>query len=285
MHHPFLRRLGVALLSLAACAPADTPGSVAPEVVTQPVVYGDDDRLEYYEAREGLQTAAEAAVTFIDDRNLDDADPGAIRFVGSSLSDDGVCADEPFADQPTASGCSAFLIDDRLIGTAGHCIGGNRCPSGLFAFGYYYESPGTLRAITEDDLYECLRVVAFELGREGDFAVMELDRAVTSAAPLEVDTSGVSIGDGLTLIGYPSAIPATGTPSVERYGVRIAGSGSVLQASRKRSINRIVSVSIPNGGKGLISTQRTSTYSIPLRASATTGASPLCVTRLGRIGL
>ena len=220
--------VSVPLLALAACVPDAAPTAETLQTVGQSVIYGDDDRLEYYEAREALQLATEAAVTFIDGRNLDDSDPDAIRFVGNSLADGGICSDEPFADQPTASGCSAFLIDDRLIATAGHCIGSNRCPSNLFAFGYYYEGEGELRTITEDDLYECVSVVAFGLSRGTDFAVMELDRPVTSAAPLDVDVSGVDVADGLTLIGYPSAIPAkiaeNGAVMTEPAGTSFTGS-------------------------------------------------------------
>ncbi len=239
------RRFALPLVLLTACASSSDTAAPTPapapavETVEQSVIYGDDDRLEYYEVREELQAATEAAVTFIDPGNLDERDPDAIRFIGRSLSGGGICDDEPFADQPTASGCSAVLIDDRLVATAGHCVRTTRCPSSLFAFGYYYEDEDELKTITTDDLYGCLRVVTISMGDRGDFAVMEMDRVVTSAAPLEVDASGVETGDGLTLIGFPSAIPA-----------KIAENGAVMAADIGGGVSFTGSVDAFGGNSG-----------------------------------
>jgi len=223
-HAPRLAAVA-ALTTLAACAPDDvgpTPGDDS-ATTSHAVLYGDDNRLEYYEAASAEQALAASTTTLIFRSTLVGDDGGPYGYDAESLADDDdVCADEWFADQPTASECSAFLIDDRLVVTAGHCIDdGDACPEEVFLFGYWYTAEGEFAAVTDDDIYTCRRVIAFDdpdvEGGVADYAVIELDRPVTSATPLAVDTARVRIGDELTLIGYPDQLP-----------VKIAGDGQVI---------------------------------------------------------
>lgn len=224
-------------LALAACAPlqseppdtttphATDPNATDHRVAEQTVVYGDDDRREFYEVDEAAQQAIASTVTLIYTSDIDDEDPDALGFDADTLAeDDDVCTDERFADQPTASSCSAFLIDDRLVVTAGHCLDSAwTCPEEVFLFGYWYVADGVFATVTEDDVYACRRVVAFDdpdvRGGVADYAVIELDRPVTSAEPLPVDVANVSIGDGLTLVGYPDQLPAKYAPNGEVIGL------------------------------------------------------------------
>lgn len=208
----------------------------------QEVVYGADDRLEYYEVDAEMQALARAAVTFVGGRSLDEERDGTLTYVGGTLGDhEELCPGERFAEQPTASGCSASLIDDRLVMTAGHCVGGNSCPDTYFGFGYYYESQGVFPAITFDDVYTCNRVVAYSDGRGGDYAVVELDRAVTFADPLDVDTSGVARGDQLILMGFPSTIP-----------LKIAANATVVQSSDGIQFGGTVDAFSGNSGSAVL---------------------------------
>ena len=56
-----------------------------------------------------------------------------IRFVSSSYGEDyGLCPEERFWGQPDPMWCSAFLVSDNEIVTAGHCVDStksNRVPS------------------------------------------------------------------------------------------------------------------------------------------------------------
>lgn len=238
----FLRwLLALSFLLTNACGQSQTEEPPT-QMTAQEVVYGSDDRLEYYEVDAEMQALARAVVTFVGGRSLDEEGGGALTYVGETLGEsEDLCPGERFADQPTASGCSASLIDERLVMTAGHCVGGNSCPNTYFGFGYYYESPGVFPRITLDDLYECNRVVAYSNGRGGDYAVLELDRAVTFADPLDVDTSGVARGDELILMGFPSTIP-----------LKIASDATVVQGSDGTQFGGTVDAFSGNSGSAVL---------------------------------
>ena len=91
----------------------------------------------------------------------------------------------------------------------------------------------------------------------------------------------------------PNVSPGLRPSRITRFQfVRVHSSSSLLisgaSASTHQTINRsrkrTCCSSTPIGENGLISSERTSIYSIPPRRSASDGVSPLRVTRLGRIG-
>jgi V8-like Glu-specific endopeptidase len=175
-------------------------------------VYGDDDRREYYELVGADRDLLDATAVFIPQAALSSS-AGEIRFRGPTLQElEGVCPDEPFADQLAIGQCSGFLIDERLLMTAGHCTDRMACPSEAIVFGFHNIAEGELGPVTAGDVYSCERVLVYEehMGGEsnlGDFAILELDRPV-DRTPLELTQTGwPEIGDELVLLGYPDGIP------------------------------------------------------------------------------
>lgn len=174
------------------------------------VIYGNDDRLDYFQANSRLQSLADRTALIVDKKELEaKGDQFLIHTepYGSTLN---LCKEEPFFEQETAGFCSAFLIGPDLVATAGHCMEDNACKSSRFVFDFAQhhlnEQP---RSVKKDDVYFCKSVVHAQISQSrGDFAIVKLDRSVVGRAPLSLRRSGfVSVGQKLTVIGYPEGLP------------------------------------------------------------------------------
>ncbi|UJR81965.1 trypsin-like serine peptidase [Sandaracinus amylolyticus] len=199
--------LGLALTTLVACAPGPSPS-----VTSEPVVYGEDGRREAYEVDATLRALAlGSSAAIFDPASLDRRDPSAITPSGRRLqSDEDLCDDQRFLDQPTAASCSGTLIDDDLYLTAGHCVETEEeCRALRFVFDYAYASDGVLETIGEDDVYGCRRLVAhrYQDSPWRDHSIIQLDRPVVGRTPATLRRGAVTQGEPLVLIGYPDVIP------------------------------------------------------------------------------
>jgi hypothetical protein len=190
------------------------------------VLNGQDDRKELYELDSGgnrdILEGGVAALMW--EHRIDYAHPTTLRAVsaGEALS---LCADERFAEQPAAAFCSAVLIDDDLILTAGHCLGDtmeaaeDSCKRLLVVFDYYYSGPGELALASADDIYAC-RQVAFHVhshleGNSSDVAVLQLDRKVNAKRqPVALREERPQVGESLiaaaTGVGLPLKVDLGG---------------------------------------------------------------------------
>lgn len=189
-------------------------GAGTTRTAEQPVVYGEDDRLDVADHPNAeLRALAETSiVTFVRRAQLQ---LGGASFAvsGSTLGDNqALCSGERFAEQISAGFCSGTLIGPDLVLTAGHCIESEaQCRQTSLLFNYQWTGGG-LGALTEDDVYQCRRVIAQDLVESAevrDYAVIQLDRPVSGRAPAEVvDMRGLlEAGAGFAIIGSPSGIP------------------------------------------------------------------------------
>lgn len=186
----------------------------------QPIIYGEDDRLEAYEVEDDSlrARASESAVAITTSLDLSYQADGAVSASNLTLGDAlGLCAGEAFLEQPVWAWCSGVLLDDDLVATAGHCLGDtageaeSRCAGMSLLFGYRYDSPGQLRELRLEDVYRCSRVVAWsnQGGADApDFAVIQLDRpAATPYAPAPVSDQPVEVGQRIHSVGFGSGLP------------------------------------------------------------------------------
>lgn len=141
-----------------------------------------------------------------------------------------VCIDEPYAHQrANPESCTGFLVAPNILATAGHCAVDDgrafdditiQCSNYSWLFDYELEDDGkaSLKGQSSSRLYHCKRVIAaisdYRIKNPianrpygHDFALIELDRAVTDRPHLKFDTQKPVIGDLLSLIGHPLGLP------------------------------------------------------------------------------
>lgn len=174
------------------------------------VIYGTDDRSDVYDVADaGLRDVAESTAAMISLAKMVSNGRGGVNFPASTYGEQfGLCKDEPFYSQPSAAMCSAFLVGDDLLATAGHCIQASDCANNVFVFGYKMNganSPPT--DLPAGDVYRCKEVVARELTGNQDYSLVRLDRKVTGRRALRLSTAPVAVGDAITVIGHPSGLP------------------------------------------------------------------------------
>lgn len=212
---------GILPIALGSCAwqPGLSNGPEETGSLVSAVLNGQDDRKELYEldslAARDLVAGSVAALMW--ENRIQYAHPTTLRAVsaGEALS---LCADERFAEQPTAAFCSATLVDDDLVLTAGHCLGDtmqsavDRCKRLLIVFGYHYSAPNELALASADDIYTC-RQVAFHVNRysPGNFAdeaILQLDRKVNAMRhPTAIRGKPPRVGESLVSATHGVGLP------------------------------------------------------------------------------
>src|SRR3989338_6672740 len=112
-----------------------------------------------------------------------------LKIEASPLTSMGICSSERFSSQPSAANCSGFLVGEKYLVTAGHCIENQSdCNAYSWVFNFKLGSAGqSLFEVSKDDVYKCKRIVSQTLDRStmDDFALIELDRKVVGKRPLE----------------------------------------------------------------------------------------------------
>ena len=216
---PTLCRASV-LLTLCTLAPLHA--AAAPGQVTQPVVYGDDDRVDIHAHPDAdvraLARNTAVALTSVYRLAYREDEGDVLMSRGSLGSAYSLCEGERFRDQPVSAFCSGSLIAPDLVLTAGHCVTGgqDQCNDLRFVFNYAYDSSTQRSTIEPDDVYACRNIITqLVRGSTGganyiDYAIVQLDRPATPRhTPAEVATTAapVAVGQRVIMIGSPSGIP------------------------------------------------------------------------------
>lgn len=183
------------------------------------VVYGADNRVEVYEAPSSMQAVAASTAAMVPMNRLtlnsSQTDSAARSYTAlqNKLKEDGICADDRFADQPNPGSCSGFLVGPDLIVTAGHCTRSqSACEGNAWVFGFAVDQATQTAGVNipAENVYRCKELVNQKLNTfEGtDHALIRLDRVVTSAAPLKFRASGkIEDNTEIVVIGHPMGLP------------------------------------------------------------------------------
>lgn len=186
---------------------------------TEKAIYGQDNRYpvrQYPDVVWGAR-ASESSVALLRAEDVT-VSGDTVSVPKATLADQGICADEAFADQPVAAFCSGTLVADNVVVTAGHCVSHQvECDALALVFGYEMADAQNLATISAADVYGCRRILARSAPEENDYAVLELDRRVTDRAPATMRRANAAIASGTAVImnGYPSGLPLVVTDEAE----------------------------------------------------------------------
>ncbi|MBX3021949.1 MAG: trypsin-like peptidase domain-containing protein [Bdellovibrionales bacterium] len=194
------------------------------------VIYGGDDRADYYQiSNSAVRKRADATVALMRAATLRVSGETTYITTNPFGQSFGLCASEPFYNQETAAYCSGFLIAPDTVVTAGHCVRNEAsCNNTRFVFGFAMpNSQNVPRTVPSAMVFSCKQLVHSVSYAQGeDFAVVRLDRPVTHVAPLSFRTQGsVSVGEDLMVIGYPLGLP-----------VKIAGGAQVREVRNEHMV-------------------------------------------------
>ena len=211
-------------------------------------IYGDDNRLDYYEASPEMQKLADSVVSLWPSAQVktrgESTDLATISF-GEALK---LCPGEKFAEQPIGAFCSGTLVGKDLVLTAGHCITDEAsCADARFVFGYNIDGAGKAAKTTvpSKDVYGCKKIVGRDLDKEHsgyiglalniakyilnlagpDYAVVQLDRPVEGRQPLPINRKVFDkpkADEPVFVIGHPVGLPVkvAGGAKVRKYGFK-----------------------------------------------------------------
>ncbi len=189
------------------------------------IVYGEDNRIETYQATIAQQKIAASTAGLIDSIKLLSVGDHYMLPPATLEQEMRICADERFSQQPSAVICSGFLVGPDLLVTAGHCIKNQSdCSSRSWVFDYKVNEL-TKRAevvIPKTNVYHCKEVLDAKLEGRGnnkrDFALVRLDRIVKGRSPLKYRTSGkIQNKAKILVIGHPSGLPQKVTPGARVF--------------------------------------------------------------------
>ncbi|MEW5907370.1 MAG: serine protease, partial [Elusimicrobiota bacterium] len=197
------------------------------------VIYGSDDRLDYFEAPASRKTLADSVVSLWNSYKVT-KDGANYKLSTMKFADaNNLCAGERFREQQKGAFCSGALVGEDLVMTAGHCIRnapvnathGETCANTRLVFGFAVKARGgsAPASVPEADVYSCKEIVTHGLNGSGaDFAIIRLDRKVSGRKPLNIHR-GASLkkGDKMFVIGHPSGLP-----------LKVAEGASVRDASK-----------------------------------------------------
>lgn len=201
----------IGMCSAARLAWQESSSSVIEKDFGAEVIYGEDDRVEYFEVNSELQDIADSTLTLVRSVNLERKADEVFFQVDNYKEAMRLCDDETFGDQNLLGFCSGSLVGPDLVLTAGHCItGGYDCRATSIVFDYNLKGPGDVPLSThQDNVYECAEVIHTEFVNDGaDFAVIRLDRPVVGRKSLAIKRQHkAQVGDAMIVLGHPAGLP------------------------------------------------------------------------------
>ena len=179
-------------------------------------IYGEDSRLEFFQAPAGKKRELfESSAAMVNRKYLSPESGGLTKVLGLSYGEHNrLCRNEPFYEQQSLASCSASLVAEDIVLTAGHCLSKpGKCGEVSFVFGYFRKDEGDrAEYVNTKDIYECKELL-YQVGDEHsqgpDFALVRLDRTVEGRVPVEIRKGGaMKGGEAVFAIGYPKGLPA-----------------------------------------------------------------------------
>lgn len=218
-----MKKLMTACAVLLAAARLAAPAAAQ---VQGQVIYGDDDRIDIWQAKDArLRSLADSTVALFQGGDVTLSGENAVLTTENYGERMGLCKTEPFYEQPMGAFCSGSLVAPDVIMTAGHCVTSqDNCAGIKFVFGFAVKEKGANpSSVPAKDVYGCKELLGREqVGDGADWALVRLDRPVTGHKPLKLNKAGgISAGTPVVVIGHPAGLPT-----------KIAGGAKVRDASK-----------------------------------------------------
>lgn len=174
------------------------------------VIYGDDNRYDVSDHPNPrlVELASSVAGQVANDR-LFSLDADFFSFPLITLESEGICSSERFSKQKKLPRCTGFLVAKDLLVTAGHCMTSvSECRNFKWVFSYTNDKS----VISKKNVYSCKKVIGHRFSSSRfttkDYAIIQLDRAVTGRKPLKLKMKGnPRKGTEIAVIGHPSGLP------------------------------------------------------------------------------
>lgn len=176
------------------------------------VIYGEDNRVDVFESKNSdFVELSKSTAAMISSSSITSAN-GEMEISAQTLESRGICSSERFSKQISAAMCSGFLVSDKVLVTAGHCIRSEEdCASYKWVFDYKVDhADQTNVTVPTSSVFSCKKILARSLDQTtmDDWAVIELDRKVNDRRPLSFRKRGkVSKNAKLVVIGHPTGLP------------------------------------------------------------------------------
>jgi hypothetical protein len=247
----FLLTSALASMALVACGSFDPDGF---DQSDQSIIYGSDDRHEFYQSSGSAAAAlfdAEVALFSRKEGLIAPASGGGYDIAAHPTFSEymyPLCSSEPYRDQPVPAYCSGFMVGPDLIATAGHCVGNRKeCNDTLFVFGFHMQNPSTpVLHVPDSDVYQCAEIVAREETWTNDFSIVRVDRPIVGHQALPVRSSGDVESDPdvdeIAAIGHPVGMPA-----------KLCDNAQVMDASHADYFQANLDVYGGNSGSAVVS--------------------------------
>ncbi len=194
-----------------------TEGVEFDEETLNKVIYGTDDRIDWYEETNPARLKlARSTCVLIDPSNITDNGNGTYDLDDTTFQQArGVCVSEPFSQQPVPGDCSGFLVASDIIATAGHCVTSQFAAANtFFVFNFNMVDANTPRlTVNEEDVYRGTTLIGQVLsGSTGeDWALIRVDRPVTApeSEPHVIRRTGtIPVSTNIGVIGHPAGLPS-----------------------------------------------------------------------------
>lgn len=181
---------------------------------TQKLVYGVDDRKDFYQLNGQQKKECDSVVSLWRASEIQDNGDGESQLQTIKFADAlNLCEKERFREQPIGAFCSGFLVGPDLIVTAGHCVkNANELTNTRFVFGYRMVNKKKARTtISNSDIYKGKKIVGRrqDPGKGSDWCIVRLDRPVENHSHFENIRKSGKIPDSakVHVIGHPVGLP------------------------------------------------------------------------------
>lgn len=186
-------------------------------IAKDPVIYGEDNRIETLESRNVLyQRLAGATAALIPENKLRFEGRNVFIIAPSMAQELNVCTEERFSHQTKASDCTGVLVAPDIIATAGHCyMNPSNCGSMYWVFNYTARNARQSRfSVRTRDVYACKEIIDMQLTEAWknseeylDYALIRLDRPVVNTTPVKLASGLPKKNQKVLTIGNPSGLP------------------------------------------------------------------------------